>query len=158
LVAALVTFASDRQVFQTPPLHLVRHEGFLALMLTQGSPALAAFADACVVEFDRFRLPAGPTELQRRRAGGLTERQDKLLTRWGYPYVFDEFRFHITLTERLSEGEYRQVHSLLAPHAEAVAGALLEVGDLCLFEQADADAPFALTERFPLAAGVPTKI
>ena len=32
---------------------------------------------------------------------GLTDRQEALLTQWGYPYVMEEFRFHITLTGAL---------------------------------------------------------
>ncbi len=42
-------------------------------------------------------------ELQRRRAANLTPRQEFLLMHWGYPYVLDEFRFHMTLTRRLPD-------------------------------------------------------
>ena len=63
---------------------------------------LQDLADRCVVEFDEFRQPADEAELARRRAAGLSPRQDELLVRWGYPYVLEQWRFHLTLTGRLA--------------------------------------------------------
>jgi hypothetical protein len=40
-------------------------------------------------------------ERNRRLAQPLTARQIGHLDRWGYPYVFEDFRFHMTLTARL---------------------------------------------------------
>ena len=48
-----------------------------------------------------FARPPGAAELERRRKAGLSAAQEKMLLRWGYPYVLDEFRFHLTLTGRL---------------------------------------------------------
>lgn len=62
---------------------------------------LQQVAKACVCELDSFRAPASEAELVKRRAAGLTGRQDALLTQWGYPYVMEEFRFHLTLTGKL---------------------------------------------------------
>jgi hypothetical protein len=47
-----------------------------------------------VSELDCFRAPLSEGEEQRRLAAGLSARQRELLNRWGYPYVFDQFRFH----------------------------------------------------------------
>ena len=47
---------------------------------------------------------AGPPTRQSWRAAarnGLSPRQDELLKRWGYPYVLEEWRFHLTLTGRM---------------------------------------------------------
>ena len=54
-----------------------------------------------------------PAELARRRAGGLTPRQDELLQRWGYPFVLEEFRFHMSLTGPLS-GVHADTQTLAA--------------------------------------------
>jgi hypothetical protein len=62
---------------------------------------LRRVAEACVRDLDGFRAPASDAELARRRKAGLSPRQDALLIRWGYPYVFEEFRFHLTLTGKL---------------------------------------------------------
>lgn len=77
---------------------------FLALVPTGDTGPLGALAARLVTELDGFRAPATPAELTRRRRPGLSERQDALLLAWGYPYVLDEFRFHITLTGALAPG------------------------------------------------------
>lgn len=75
--------------------------GFLALTPRGDVTALRCVADACVRELDPFRTPAGEDELARRRKAGLSPRQEALLTEWGYPYVMEEFRYHMTLSGRL---------------------------------------------------------
>ncbi|MGR3468812.1 MAG: DUF1045 domain-containing protein [Shimia sp.] len=74
---------------------------FLALVPTEPQEGLARVAAACVEGLDPFRAPPTEAELARRRAAGLSPRQEARLLRWGYPYVMEEFRFHLTLTGRL---------------------------------------------------------
>ena len=73
------------------------------LVLTPFGPldSLQRIAEACVRDLDGFRAPAGEAELARRRKVGLSTRQEALLMEWGYPYVFEDFRFHLTLSGRL---------------------------------------------------------
>lgn len=78
---------------------------FLALVPEGGTDAVQRVAQACVCTLDGFRRPAGKAELARRRSAGLSARQDALLTQWGYPYVLEEFRFHLTLSGGLSNEE-----------------------------------------------------
>ncbi|MEM8537341.1 MAG: DUF1045 domain-containing protein [Pseudomonadota bacterium] len=85
-------------------LRLEQLGGFLALTPYGDMAQLQQVAAACVRDIDDFRMPATDAELARRRASGLTDRQDALLSQWGYPYVMDAFRFHLTLTGKLSEG------------------------------------------------------
>lgn len=66
---------------------------------------LQRVADACVRDLDAFRAPASETELGRRRNAKQSARQEALLARWGYPYAFEEFRFHMTLSDRLPKPE-----------------------------------------------------
>ncbi len=77
---------------------------FLALAPYGPLGQLQRVAETCVRDLDCFRAPASAAELTKRRAAGLTERQDALLTQWGYPYVMEEFRFHLTLTGKLPAG------------------------------------------------------
>jgi putative phosphonate metabolism protein len=51
--------------------------------------------------FAPLRAAQLATDLARRLAAPLTERQRELLIEWGYPYVLDEFRFHMTLSNSL---------------------------------------------------------
>ena len=53
--------------------------------------------------FDQFRAPLSSADMVRRQAGSLSDKQKAYLELWGYPYVFDEFRFHMTLTGALPE-------------------------------------------------------
>ncbi len=102
VTAGLTRFAQATAPVQLEGLRLSRIGRFLALVPEGESTALDQLAFACVRDFDRFRRRPGADELARRRAVGLTPRQEELLTTWGYPYVADEFRFHLTLTGKLA--------------------------------------------------------
>jgi putative phosphonate metabolism protein len=152
LVDAAEKLARDIQAFALPPLAVANLHGFLALRETVPCPDVQALADACVARLDEFRAPPGEAELARRRRSGLTEAQEKNLVRWGYPYVFDTWFFHMTLTRRLTAEE----HAFYRPAAEEYfATALAEphvVNDICLFTQREPGAPFILAQRLPLRA------
>ena len=98
LLEAAGNFAVGRRSVIVPSMTLTCMSGFMALVPSQPSAELQDLADSCVIEFDEFRQPADEAELARRRAAGLSPRQEELLTRWGYPYVLEEWRFHLTLT------------------------------------------------------------
>lgn len=78
-------------------LTLARLGSFMALV-PETAAGIGSIADAFVEGLDGFRAPPSGAELARRRAGGLSERQDHLLACWGYPHVFDEFHPHLTLS------------------------------------------------------------
>ncbi|MEM6382774.1 MAG: DUF1045 domain-containing protein [Pseudomonadota bacterium] len=77
--------------------------GFVALVPEGSCPALDQLCERVVRDFDAFRAPLNGAELAKRRASKLTDRQEEQLLRWGYPYVMDEFRFHMTLSGQLDE-------------------------------------------------------
>lgn len=80
---------------------------FLALTPCGPLDQLQHIAEACVRDLDAFRAQATDAELARRRKAGLSTRQEALLAQWGYPYVFEEFRFHLTLSGGLPDDELR---------------------------------------------------
>ena len=96
-------------------LHLTRIAGFLALVPEGETAGLGDLAGACVEALDRFRAPPTKAETARHKAADLTERQQALLGRWGYPYVFEEFRLHLTLTGRLGDHAADRVEAALSP-------------------------------------------
>ena len=149
LADALRRFAAGQRPFKTAPLVLGEMDGFLALLLRTSAPELGALAAACVEAFDSFRAPPGEAELAKRRARGLTVRQQDLLARWGYPYVMEEFRFHMTLTDRLDDPARATIRGLIASRLGAVESEPLAVRSICLFKQTESGGWFRLTERFP---------
>ena len=70
------------------------------LAITQDHPAsdVTALAAAAVTHFDKFRAPLSADAIAKRRQSKLSPQQDTLMLRWGYPYVMQEFKFHMTLT------------------------------------------------------------
>jgi hypothetical protein len=104
LVRAAEQFAGTKRTLPLPGLRVKRMASFFALAMQPRTGAEAVEAEKvrvlareAVSFFDSFRAPPSEEELARRRQQGLTPRQEQYLLRWGYPHVFDEFRFHITL-------------------------------------------------------------
>lgn len=126
--------------------------GFLALIPAMVSAGLDALAAACVVELDPFRAPLTDADRARRRPERLSERQRAHLEEWGYPYVFEEFGFHLTLTDRLPQPEHDEIKAILQKLTAEFCARPLRVESLCVFEQARRDEPFTVTARFPLGA------
>ncbi|HWT96174.1 MAG TPA: DUF1045 domain-containing protein [Terriglobales bacterium] len=153
LIAAIQVLTQELTRFTIPAFDLRLLDGFLALTPSIPCPALNDLAGQCVKAFDRFRRPAPAAELAKRRAAGLTPRQDENLLRWGYPYVFEEFRFHLTLSERLDAAEAARLQPALTQLFAPAIGQPLDVSDITLFAQDGADHPFHERARFPLTAG-----
>lgn len=129
-------------------------EGFLALIPEVQSPELTAFAGEVVEAFDRFRAPMSDAERERRmKGGGLSARQAELLERFGYPYVFEEFRFHMTLTDRLSEALRAPMQAAAERHFGPMLADEVMLDRLVVFGEPEAGAPFVRLGEFQLKAG-----
>ena len=150
LMSAVRDVARDIAPFDLPRLAVCDLRGFLALRETSPCPALQALSDACVERLDPFRREPEAAELARRRKGKLSAEQDAMLVRWGYPYVFGTWFFHMTLTRRLSGAEQATVR----PAAESWFAPALPVArrveDICIFTQPGPGAAFSLAERMRL--------
>ncbi len=130
-------------------LALTRLGGFLALVPIGNAYLLSRLAAEVVAGLDRHRAPALQGEIDRRRAAGLTRRQEAHLIHWGYPYVMDEFRFHLTLTGRLSTPEIEQVKARLADLMPPILPRPFPIEELTLFGE-DEDGRFHEIDRYPL--------
>lgn len=131
-------------------LEITRLGRFLALRPLGDTENLGELAAACVRDLDRFRAPASPAELARRRAGGLSMEQDANLTNWGYPYVLQSFRFHITLSGRLDKPTLPRTQSALETHLKPLLPAPFSINDLALAGEAP-DGRFHLIHRYALS-------
>lgn len=135
--------------FSLPALEVGRLGNFLALRPAGGDEPLRALERECVMQLDDLRAPLEDPERTRRRAMSLTLRQATFLERWGYPYVLDEYRFHMTLTGRLDDQDANRLAPWLR---EWFAPALEHTGpaDIGVFVQAQAGADFLLRNRVAL--------
>lgn len=149
LIDAVTTLCGTLPALRLDDLSLQGMGGFLALTPEAGRQDLERLAESLVTKLDQFRAPASDADLAKRRAVGLTARQDALLQRWGYPYVLDEFRFHVTLTGKLQTAQTEKVKAFLGP----VLGPLLErieLRDVTVCGE-DSEGNFHEITRCPLA-------
>ena len=115
LQEALKTLCKDLRPVQAEGLNLSQLGRFLALTVRNPPKALLTLASRAVTELDPVRVPASANDVARRRRANLSPRQDALLIAWGYPYVLDEFHFHLTLTGQLTKEQIIAVQSTLEP-------------------------------------------
>ncbi len=150
LMTAVRALASTIAPFDLPRMAVHDLRGFLALRETEPCPALQALADACVEQLDPFRAPLSEADLARRRTLGLSPLEAAMLASWGYPYVFETWFFHMTLTRRLSEPEKEVFLAAAEAYFDPVLELPRRVADLCIFTQATPDAAFNIAERVKL--------
>ncbi|NVO28530.1 DUF1045 domain-containing protein [Donghicola sp. C2-DW-16] len=129
-------------------LKLTRIGGFLALVPEGDTTELRTMAGKVVQALDAFRAPLTDADIARRNPARLTENQLELLHRWGYPYVMDEFRFHLTLTSRVTPELAEQTRALLDQELPELMPRPFKIRSLCLYGEAD-DGHFHMLHRYP---------
>jgi putative phosphonate metabolism protein len=152
LLAACADFARQARPIPliTPVVDSI--SGFIAVVPKERSHPLEQLAADCVRAFDSFRAPLTPDDRARRNPAKLSPRQVEYLDRWGYPYVMEEFRFHMTLTGRLGDVRRESVLAMLRERFARLELERLAVDRLALFRQDDAKARFAIVGDWPLRA------
>jgi putative phosphonate metabolism protein len=148
---AVAGMASGLKPVAFPALQIINLHGFLALV-PQGDPvALQALAGEVVRVLDPYRATLTETEIARRRPERLTPRQRDLLATYGYPYVMEELRFHLTLSGPLSDAEVPVVTQAAAQHFAQTLPQPFRLGDLSLCGEDD-QGRFHLLHRYALMA------
>lgn len=128
-------------------MRLAMLAGFFAWLHTDAYSTLNAVAAACVTELDEFREAPSDAELQR-RSTGLIRNQPALLQRWGYPYVLEEFRFHLTLSDQVAGAEADAMQVALESYSARHARDAVAFDALCLFVEPAPGADFMLLARY----------
>jgi putative phosphonate metabolism protein len=147
LLEAVGMFASGQNSFEIAALKVAALGRFVALVPTVPNPQIAALAAACVEAFEPFRAPLSERDRARRLSKPLSERQRAYLDRWGYPYVFDEFRFHMTLTGPLGDALRNAFLDAHARHYATIAEPLT-VNAVALCRQSSRESRFTVVQRF----------
>jgi putative phosphonate metabolism protein len=149
LLEAAMIFAERRPAIVVPELTVALLKSFVALVPSAPADDLALLAADCVRDFDAFRAPISEADRARRLSSPLTERQIAQLDGYGYPYVFEDFRFHLTLTGSLPLAHQDPVRAALA-EAYVPLAEPFRIDALALFRQDDRQGRFTVLARFPL--------
>lgn len=150
LEEAVADFARGWNAFELGHFTIGHLGKFCALVLARENDHFAALVSDCVVALDRFRAPMTQKELKRRLAANLSARQQHFLNQWGYPYIMEEFRFHLTLTSALSEEDLLRVIQAISPPLKPLLKHPIPLSDLSLCGQGK-DGNFRLIRRFALS-------
>lgn len=149
LKAAFERLCVDLPSASVAGLGTARIGRFVALTPLGTVTSLESMAGRVVSELDHFRAEPTDVEIAQRRKPNLTPVQEAHLLEWGYPYIFDQFRFHMTLSGILKgtqlDAVLEQAKSIFIPviPTPLVIDALSLVGER-------ADGMFELIKRHPL--------
>lgn len=126
---------------------------FVAIVPAERVAALDRLAADCVTRLDRFRAPLTAEDRSRRQASLTTDRLRENFENWGYPWVFEAFRFHMTLTGPLPADRRAPLADHLAGLvARQLGGGPLAIDRIALLKQPEPQARF----RVVAAADLPT--
>lgn len=127
--------------------------GFIAIIPELAPDALGRLASDCVKHFEPLRAPMTDEERKRRLKSKLTPRQIAQVDSWGYPYVFEDFRFHMTLTGRVAPDIRDDVLAHLRQRFAELNMKQLPIDAIAVFRQLSPDRPFEIIARSELSAG-----
>jgi putative phosphonate metabolism protein len=147
---ALATYAATLEPVVLPRLVVGQIDGFFALVPGEYSPALNRFAGDIVAAFDRFRAPLTESEIERRNPDAMSQAEFRNLCQWGYPYVFDTFRFHMTLTGRVNGEDSTKLRASIDAMFAEELDRPFAVNGLALFVEHEPGAPFMVHSHHAL--------
>lgn len=151
LFEALEDMAPRQTTVVLDGLQVAALGSFVALIPVGDTEEITALAYRVTSELDVLRAPLLEAEREKRLRAPLTDRQRAQLDRFGYPYVGEDFQFHMTLSGSLPEelrGPVRQ--ALTEAFAQDIPVQTVDIDALTIFEQTDPGGRFRITERIPL--------
>lgn len=150
LLSAAHEFTRNRPSVPLGRLQVSSIGRFVALTIRGNSDPVDQLAGACVREFEDFRAPLSAADRERRLAPNLSDRQAAYVDQWGYPYVFEEFRFHMTLTGALPDRQQVECAKSALSEIYTAIDAPVAISSITIAEQPDRNAKFRVLERFSL--------
>lgn len=150
LVEAVRRFAEKTPAFEIPKIVVGQIGRFFALIPDQVYPELQSFAADVVEIFEPFRAPLSEADIARRKPETLSPEHRANLERWGYPYVMNEFRFHMTLTGQVPPEQAPIFAAELDRRFAEFSGKALTINGLSIFIEPERGAPFVVHSRLPL--------
>lgn len=158
LITEIAAYAKSCAPVELGTLELHNLGGFLALIPKHQSAELTKFAGTTLSRFQNLRAPLTDIERRKRLAAGLSQHQTELLDQYGYPYVMDEFRVHLTLTDKLSEPHTTLMRDLAQDWFGPVLNAPFWLDRLVIYREPAPGADFIRENEFLLTGAQRTPI
>ncbi|MEL7132772.1 MAG: DUF1045 domain-containing protein, partial [Pseudomonadota bacterium] len=149
LQRALAALCASSAPITLDGLRLARLGRFLALVPIRAHDGLANLAAKAVRDLDHFRAPLTDAERAKRRTANLSPAQEAHLQQWGYPYVLDQFRFHLTLSGKFDKTTLTLAEAALEPRLGALDLAPYQISGLTLMGQQE-NGRFYQIQRYAL--------
>lgn len=144
-------YASKHRAFECNLLKVEQLGNFIALVPQKKCKKLNKLANDCTMTFETFRATLSAEEIIHRKPEKLTANQQLLLDKWGYPFVMDEFRFHITLTDALTTEKLQHTLPVLKEYFDPHLSQPLLINQIHLVRQKDKTQPFSIIESANLS-------
>lgn len=151
LMTVAEDFAQRTQAFEIPELVLGQLGRFFALVPGSLHQPLQDFAAKVVRSFEPFRAALSEADMARRNPEKLSDSQRAHLQRWGYPYVMEDFGFHMTLSGQVPETRAQVMKAILTERFADFIGRPLSISGLAVFIEETRGAPFKVHSWLPLA-------
>ncbi|MGZ2431360.1 DUF1045 domain-containing protein [Rhizobium redzepovicii] len=151
LMAVVEEFAARTEAFEIPKLVLGQLGRFFALVPGSVHQPLQDFAAKVVRSFEPFRAALTEADMARRNPEKLSDSQRANLQRWGYPYVMEDFGFHMTLTGQVPEPRASVMKTILTERFADFTGRPLTISGLAVFTEETRGAPFKVHSWLPLS-------
>ena len=147
---AFQTFCASVSPATGGTLKISRLGRFLAMTQDVQSNEVTELAASTVSHFDKFRAPLSDQDIAKRRQRRLTPQQDALMLRWGYPYVMQEFKFHMTLTGPLAPNEIDAIEHDANTRFQEFIGQPLKIASLALLGEDSDSGRFHVVDKLSL--------
>ena len=131
-------------------LKISRLGRFLTMTQDVQSTEVTELAASTVSHFDKFRAPLSDQDIAKRRQRRLTPKQDALMLLWGYPYVMQEFKFHMTLTGPLQNDELDAIEHDANTWFREFLGQPLKIASLALLGEDSDSGRFHVVDKLSL--------
>lgn len=147
---ALAIFCSKTPAILLPALKITKISNFFALVPEQQTDELLEVASKTVRFFEAFRAALTEQDIKKRNPHLLDEQQYQYLMDYGYPHIFERFRFHMTLTGAIPLTEQDKVEAILNDYFQKFLSAPFSLNGLGIFVEASNQTPFYCHSYYPL--------
>ena len=147
---AFQTFCATVSPATGGTLKISRLGRFLAMTQDVQSNEVTELAASTVSHFDKFRAPLSDQDIAKRRQRRLTPEQDALMLRWGYPYMMQEFKFHMTLTGPLQNDEIDAIEHDANTRFREFLGQPLKIASIALLGEDSDSGRFHVVDKLSL--------